>query len=30
MLKKHEEIHGLIRMVIDLKTNGRTTEAEAA
>ena len=28
--KPHEEIHELIRMVIDLKSNGQTAEAEAA
>ncbi len=28
--KPHEEIHELIRMVIDLKHNGQTAEAEAA
>ena len=28
--KPHEEIHELIRMVIDLKNNGQTSEAEAA
>ncbi len=28
--KPHEEIHELIRMVIDLKNNGQTAEAEAA
>ncbi len=26
----HEEIHELIRVVIDLKNNGQTAEAEAA